>query len=268
MKMSDWHRCSRWEDSVNTLCPFTGAKGHEEEDDRQQDERQRPRDSLGLPDSPLFFAFDKLNKTVKEESIVKPKREVSPPPTLLPTPEPKPVEVPPVAAIQPEVTPRYTPENPWDGEQWLRNFKAQLARIAIAPSPAPATNSSTVPNTVPAPSLAGSAVRASDSERALTRSFYPWRSTARPWDIGASATPATVMGASTAPEASSPRSRPSRQRPDRSRRNYLPWAAAAMVGAGAVYLHGRGFGGGGGGDAPAVIRGSGSGSRGAQWAVP
>lgn len=241
MKLSDWHRCSRWQDNVNIPCPLSGAPGHEDDDDdREQDVLQRGPNAVPVADSPLFFAFDKLKKTVEEKRVKTPAKELTPVRELFPKPVEEPVEVPPIAAITPDVIPEK-----FEGDLWLENFIKRLEEIAAAPPPAvvlpplPAPALLPEPSKVPAESTSNAVETATQSEKALTRSLYPWRLTGKAWDTGARPTPATVQSRAV-------RTRAVRASKGMSTSQKAAMAAStALVGAGAAYLTRRGGGGGG-----------------------
>lgn len=242
---------------------MVGAAGHED-DDREQDPKWRPDRVEPLADSPLFFAFDKLKKEVDNQQVKTPAKELTPVRELFPDKPKTPAELPGVAA--------FAKEKGFDGPAWLQNFRQNLTQDVPVRATVPVTTSSAVPSRVPVRSTFKAAELASASERALTQSLVPWRQPAKKWDTGASLTPATAMNRA-APEATSPwrRRRIGSSRGPRGigwdATKFTNYAAAALVGAGAYYLHKRGFGGGGGGTSQSPKFRGGS-ERGAEWAIP
>lgn len=261
MRMKDWHRCKRWNDELRTACPYRGQEGHDDDEEEDQSFIGKRKRLAQSADVPVYFAYDALKR--RRTEVKKVKKEVAPIPELIPFPSPKRRELPGVAA---SALPREVRKK---GDEWILDYKTTLDQAVAAPSSRPAKVSSTTPRPVRTQSTVRSAERVAESEKALTRSLASLRHMGSAWDTGAATPPATVQGRSrgltaSAPEAKSPwQSR--RAKPKKGWRTGLAIAAAALTGAGAVYLQGRRGGGGGHAQTPKFRGGP---DRGAEWAIP
>lgn len=250
MRLTDWHKCRRWNDRKYN-CPYLGEDDHgdDDDDDPKKDPNppaSEPRQYLDIPgfgDStiPLLRRVREL----KRPEVQEPLREPIPFPTPRPIPEPAPG----VAATQSPTGDIKTWKQLY---QWyLDHPQVPAPAIPSLPPPlAPAPGSLPEPVKVPATSTSLAAETADLSETALTKSLPIYVKPPNPWDIGVRKPALASAQATTSTTARKESGRQTRSNAGR----IAAGAATAIVGAGAAYLVRRGGGGGTGRSAPFMLR--------------